>query len=123
MVPRLDPMIVSTDGERLAAFYRELLGAVETVRQPAEGPAFYLGLELGGTRLGIVCDAGAQAGPQRFLLSAELDSAADVDVLLPRVRELGGTAEGEANNMPWGQRVAHVTDPDGNTLNLAGPIA
>jgi predicted enzyme related to lactoylglutathione lyase len=42
----------------------------------------------------------------------------DVDALLPRVPALGGSAPGPANDMPWGQRVAHVTDPDGNALNL-----
>ncbi|WP_436693071.1 VOC family protein [Geodermatophilus sp. CPCC 205506] len=35
-----------------------------------------------------------------------------------RVPELGGTASGPANDMPWGQRVAHVRDPDGNAVNL-----
>jgi hypothetical protein len=24
--------------------------------------------------------------------------------------------------MPWGQRVAHIQDPDGNTVNLTEPI-
>jgi predicted enzyme related to lactoylglutathione lyase len=24
--------------------------------------------------------------------------------------------------MPWGQRVAHIQDPDGNTVNLSQPI-
>jgi len=26
------------------------------------------------------------------------------------------------NDMPWGQRVAHIQDPDGNTVNLTEPI-
>ena len=42
----------------------------------------------------------------------------DVDAALPRVTELGGTAESGANDMPWGQRVAHIKDPDGNVVNL-----
>jgi predicted enzyme related to lactoylglutathione lyase len=24
--------------------------------------------------------------------------------------------------MPWGQRVAHILDPDGNTVNLTEPL-
>ncbi len=48
-------------------------------------------------------------------MSIEVD---DVDAALPRVEELGGTATGAANDMPWGQRVAHVRDPDGNPVNL-----
>jgi predicted enzyme related to lactoylglutathione lyase len=42
----------------------------------------------------------------------------DVDALLPRLAALGGSAPGPSNDMPWGQRVAHVTDPDGNALNV-----
>jgi predicted enzyme related to lactoylglutathione lyase len=42
----------------------------------------------------------------------------DVDALLPRVAGLGGTAPGPANDMPWGQRVGHISDPDGNAINL-----
>jgi catechol 2,3-dioxygenase-like lactoylglutathione lyase family enzyme len=41
-----------------------------------------------------------------------------VEALLPRVGALGGTATSGANDMPWGQRVAHVADPDGNLVNL-----
>ena len=35
-----------------------------------------------------------------------------------RVEALGGTATSEANDMPWGQRVAHIKGPDGNVVNL-----
>jgi predicted enzyme related to lactoylglutathione lyase len=42
----------------------------------------------------------------------------DVDVLLPNVSGLGGESTSGANDMPWGQRVAHIKDPDGNVVNL-----
>ena len=109
------PMLVSRDLPRLAAFYRDLCGAVETERVPPEGPTFYLGLRIGDSDLGLVSDDDAPEGPQRMLLSVEVP---DVDALLPRVPELGGTAPGPSNDMPWRQRVAHVQDPDGNTVNL-----
>jgi predicted enzyme related to lactoylglutathione lyase len=38
--------------------------------------------------------------------------------LLPTVESAGGTVQGQPKDMPWGQRVAHVLDPDGNMLNL-----
>jgi predicted enzyme related to lactoylglutathione lyase len=61
-------------------------------------------------------DAWVQTGPPgRALLRIVVP---DVDALLPRVLELGGSAPGPANDMPWGQRVAHVKDPDGNVVNL-----
>jgi predicted enzyme related to lactoylglutathione lyase len=108
-------MIVTRDLPRLAAFYRELLGAQETERVPAEGATFYLGLRVGDSDLGLVSDDDAPDGPQRMLLSVGVP---DVDALLPRVPELGGHVQGAANDMPWGQRVGHVQDPDGNTVNL-----
>jgi len=40
------------------------------------------------------------------------------DGALPTVESAGGTVPGRPNDMPWGQRVAHVLDPDGNMLNL-----
>ena len=29
---------------------------------------------------------------------------------------------GPPNDMPWGQRVAHIQDPDGNTVDLTERI-
>jgi predicted enzyme related to lactoylglutathione lyase len=109
------PMLISRDLERLVTFYRSLFGAEETERVPPEGPTFFLGLRIGESDLGVVSDAEAPDGPQRMLLSIAVP---DVDALLPRVTELGGRVRGPSNDMPWGQRVAHVQDPDGNTVNL-----
>jgi predicted enzyme related to lactoylglutathione lyase len=110
------PIIVSADLHRLLAFYTELLGAKEVMRFPTDGPVFYVGLELGTSELGLSSDASIVAGdPGRMLLSIDVP---DVDALLPRVEELGGTTTSGANDMPWGQRVAHIKDPDGNVVNL-----
>jgi predicted enzyme related to lactoylglutathione lyase len=111
----IQPVLISRDLPRLAGFYRDLLGAVETERVPAEGPIFFVGLRIGDSALGLVADGNAPDGPQRMLLSVDVP---DVDALLPRVGELGGQVRGPSNDMPWGQRVAHVQDPDGNTVNL-----
>ena len=63
-----------------------------------------------------VADADVSPGaPGRVLLSIEVP---DVDDALAQVPALGGQAPPGANDMPWGQRVAHVTDPDGNAVNL-----
>lgn len=116
MPPTVRPIIVTNDLDRLLAFYTELLGAQEVLRFPDDGPAFYVGLTLGDSALGLSSDASVVPGaPGRMLLSIEV---ADVDLLLPKVAALGGTATSEANDMPWGQRVAHIKDPDGNVVNL-----
>jgi predicted enzyme related to lactoylglutathione lyase len=112
----VSPIIVTHDLERLARFYTGVASATETRRTPDVGPTFYLGLRIGDSELGIVSDgsvAGTPAG--RVVLSIEVP---DVDAALSRVEAHGGQAPAPANDMPWGQRVAHVQDPDGNALNL-----
>jgi uncharacterized glyoxalase superfamily protein PhnB len=116
MTSTVTPILVTPDVERLRTFYATLFGATEVLRFPEEGPVFYLGLRLGDSDLGISADSAVEVGePVRVLLSIDVP---DVDALLPRVAALGGSAPGPSNDMPWGQRVGHVTDPDGNALNL-----
>jgi predicted enzyme related to lactoylglutathione lyase len=116
MPATIRPVIVTNDLDRLLAFYTGLLGAMEVIRFPEDGPVFYVGLSLGDSELGLSSDADVQPGsPGRMLLSIEVP---DVDVLLPNVSGLGGESTSGANDMPWGQRVAHIKDPDGNVVNL-----
>jgi predicted enzyme related to lactoylglutathione lyase len=116
MPATIRPIIVTNDLDRLLAFYTGLLGAREVMRFPDDGPVFYVGLELGDSELGLSSDASVVPGePGRMLLSIEVP---DVDALLPTVEGLGGESTSGANDMPWGQRVAHVKDPDGNVVNL-----
>ncbi|MBM2619739.1 VOC family protein [Actinoplanes sp. LDG1-06] len=108
--------IISTPNfDKVRAFYVGLLGAVETTRYPAQGAAFYVGFKVGDSDLGLVNEAGAAGPSSRFALSVAVD---DVDALLSRVEANGGRVQGPPNDMPWGQRVAHVYDPDGNMVNL-----
>ena len=116
MPPTVRAILASSDLDRLRGFYTALFGATEVMRFPDEGPTFYVGLRLGDSELGVSADESVVPGtPGRMLLSIEVP---DVDVLLPKVETLGGETTGGANDMPWGQRVAHVKDPDGNVVNL-----
>ncbi|MBD0737459.1 VOC family protein [Streptomyces sp. CBMA29] len=116
----IQPVIVTANQDVLLSFYTQLFGAEEIFREPAEGPAFYLGLRIGDTDLGLVAkaDPGTAAAP-RILLSIGVD---DVGQTLGRVEALGGSVRGGPADMPWGQRVAHIQDPDGNPVNLTQPI-
>lgn len=120
MPATVQPVIMTADLNRLLAFYTGLLGAVQTSRVPDDGPAFYVGLHAGNSELGLVADAEGAAGtPGRILLSIAVE---DVDRLLERVTALGGSVRAQPNNMPWGQRVAHIADPDGNAVNLTQQV-
>lgn len=116
----IQPVIVTANQDALLGFYTGLFGAEKIFRVPAEGPVFYIGLRIGDTDLGLVAgtDAGTGEAP-RILLSIDVD---DVDETLGRVEALGGSVSGGANDMPWGQRVAHIKDPDGNPVNLTQSI-
>lgn len=116
----IQPVIVTADQGALLGFYTKLFGAEESFRVPAEGPAFYVGLRIGDSDLGLVAREDAATGAaSRILLSIDVD---DVDETLARVAALGGSVSGGPNDMPWGQRVAHIKDPDGNPVNLTQPI-
>jgi predicted enzyme related to lactoylglutathione lyase len=115
-MPTIRPIIVTPDLDRLLAFYTALLGAKENSRYPDDGAVFSVGLVLGDAELNLVINPDIEAGsPGRVLLSIEVP---EVDPLLERVTALGGHVRGPANDMPWGQRVAHISDPDGNVVNL-----
>jgi predicted enzyme related to lactoylglutathione lyase len=124
MPATVQPVLVTPALPLLLAFYKALLGAVEISRLPEDGPAFYVGLQIGNAELGIVTDGEADlAAPQRILLNVNVADLAvgDVEGLLKHVEPLGGRLLGPPCNMPWGQRVAHIQDPDGNTVNLTEP--
>ena len=116
----IQPVILTADQDILLSFYTQLFGAEEIFRVPEEGAVFYIGLRIGDTDLGLVAktDPGTGAA-SRILLSIGVD---DVDETLARVEALGGSVSGGPNDMPWGQRVAHIKDPDGNPVNLTQPI-
>ena len=118
MSASIQPVIVTADIDRLSEFYQQVLGATVQSRMPPDGELFYLQLRLGDADLGLVSNANAPAAPGPILLSIEVD---DVDALLGLIRDRGGDAS-EPNDMPWGQRVAHVKDPDGNLVNLTRAI-
>jgi predicted enzyme related to lactoylglutathione lyase len=112
----IQPIVSTPDLPRLRTFYEKVLGATQALRVPDKGREFYVELRIGATALGLVQQDDTQIGaPVRIILSAEVP---DVDALLPTVESAGGTVPGPPNDMPWGQRVAHVLDPDGNMLNL-----
>ncbi|TDB75361.1 VOC family protein [Micromonospora sp. KC723] len=112
----IQPIVCTPDLPRLRTFYETVLGATQALRVPDEGPEFYVELRIGETVLGLVQVDDTQIdAPVRIILSADVP---DVDALLPTVESAGGTVPGQPNDMPWGQRVAHVLDPDGNRLNL-----
>jgi lactoylglutathione lyase len=127
MSTRAFPVLYSDDVERSARFYGELLGFEEHARLPAEGDAGYVGLRRGAAEIAIVSAAwprdelGLSFGREpRFELFVYVDG---VDAHVERARSSGSRVLREAQDMPWGERIAHVSDPDGNPVALAEPVS
>jgi predicted enzyme related to lactoylglutathione lyase len=112
----IQPVVSTNDIERLSTFYTELFGVEEHLRVPGRKGPFFVTLRLGEASLTLVAHKrGADAPPGRIAVAVFVEN---VDDLLPRVKPAGGKVLGPAKDMPWGHRVAHITDPDGNSVNL-----
>ncbi len=109
------PILSTRDLPRLVAFYRDVLGFVQTYRFPAHGEPQYVGLRLHSSELGISADGDATGGPQGQRLVLCL-YAEDCDAAVARLRAGGAVITSEPQDMPWGERAAYAEDPDGNRL-------
>ncbi len=109
------PIISTADMVRALGFYRDLLDGEVEYQFPPEGEPGYLGLGIGSSHLGIGLDPTlAGAGDQhRFALWVYAD---DCDAAVERLRAGGVRIVEEPADQPWGERVARVSDPDGNMI-------
>jgi lactoylglutathione lyase len=123
MARRAFPVLYAKDVDAVAVFYGRL-GFREHVRMPApDGSAGYVGLAREGAELAITSEespralAGVEPGPgPRHELFVYVD---DVDAAVTELRDAGATVLREPADMPWGERVAFVADPEGNVVSLA----
>ncbi len=123
---RAFPVLYAKDVELVAGFY-EQLGFEEHFRMPGQdGSAGFVGLARDGTELAVVTEdsprtlAGVDPGPgPRHELFVYVE---DVDATVTRLHAAGAQVVRMAADMPWGERVAFVTDPEGNMVSLAAPV-
>jgi lactoylglutathione lyase len=119
---RCFPVIYVEDAERSAAFY-ERLGFARHFQLPPEGEPGYVGLRRGEAELSVVLHSwprdmlGVELGTApRFELFAYVE---DADATIAELRGAGVAVLREPEDMPWGERVGYVADPDGNPVALA----
>jgi lactoylglutathione lyase len=124
---RCFPVVYVADAERSAAFY-ERLGFVRHFQLPPDGEPGYIGLRRGEAELSVVLSSWPQqqlgvqigGGGPRFELFVYVD---DVDASVAALRDAGVTVLLGPEDMPWGERVGCVADPDGNPVSLAAQAA
>jgi lactoylglutathione lyase len=122
---RCFPVVYASSPGTTARFY-ERLGFARRVQLPPEGEPGYIGLERDGAEVAVVDRAwphdqfGEPAGTgMRFEIFLYVD---DVDAVLSSLREAGVAVLRDPVDMPWGERVGYVADPDGNPVALAAPL-
>jgi lactoylglutathione lyase len=124
---RAFPVLYAKDVERVARFYATL-GFAEHARLPGpDGTAGFIGMHRDAAELAVVSEesprmlAGVEPGPgPRHELFVYVQ---DVDTAVAGVPAAGGEVLKEPADMPWGERVGYVADPEGNVVSLAAPVA
>jgi lactoylglutathione lyase len=119
------PVVYVTNMRRSVEFYT-LLGYESTYQFPLEGDPHYVGLERGESSLGLSDTSWPEAqlgitvgAAPRFELFVYVD---DVDAEVESFRAAGYRVLQEPATMPWGERQAYISDPEGNPVALATPI-
>ena len=123
MALRAFPVLYANDVESVAAFY-VALGFEERFRMPDDtGAAGSIALRRDAAELGVTTEAsprmlaGVEPGPgPRHELFVYVE---DADAAFAMVRDAGARTLREPADMPWGERLAFVQDPEGNIVTLA----
>ena len=122
MFTELFPILGTTDLDRSLAFYQGLLEAEVEYQFPDQGPAVYIGLQLGAAHFGLSVDPDAAQGAhgQRCSLWVYAD---DCDAAVATLSAAGAPVVDPPRDQPWGERVARVLDPDGNVIIVGAKAA
>lgn len=122
MAERAFPVVFATDVTATATFY-EGLGFTRHFQLPEEGEPGYVGLSRGTYELAVVAAEWPEQQYQRsvadgvrFEMFVYVDA---VDDTVETLRAAGTPIMREPADMPWGERLAYVADPDGNPVALA----
>lgn len=117
------PIVHTDDLQRLIAFYEGVMRLPVTYRYPDHGEVEFVVVAVGDSAIGLGTYAGLErlAGPQPrggrpFELCFYSD---DLDEDMDRLRKASAEIVREPEVMPWGERMAYATDPDGNLIMLA----
>ncbi len=123
MALRAFPVIYAKQVSRVAEFYARL-GFEEHFRLPGpDGSVGFVALRRDGAELAVTTEgsprmlAGVEPGPgPRHELFVYVE---DADRTVSALRDAGERVVREVADMPWGERVGFVADPEGNLVSLA----
>ena len=123
------PILYARDLGRLTGFYRDILGMAVAFRYPPEGEPAFITLKYGTAEIGLGTSyqtPGLEGRPLRhpgagrgFELCVYVP---DVDEVVTRLEREGVPLLVAPVDQPWGERLAYVQDPEGNTVMLCAGI-
>lgn len=116
-VTRLFPILRTHDLSQLSGFYAAAFDASVAYRYDQDGVDVYVALAVGGGTIGI----GFEPDIVRGDAVAIWLYGDDADAMYSSAVAAGAQSVAVPEDMPWGERVAQVRDPDGNLLYLATP--
>ncbi len=123
MTLRAFPVLYAKEVEGVAAFYARLGFAVQFRMPGQDGATGFIGLRRDAAELAVATEdsprmlAGVEPGPgPRHELFVYVE---DVDATVAALRDGGASVLRAPADMPWGERVGFVADPEGNVVSLA----
>jgi uncharacterized glyoxalase superfamily protein PhnB len=121
----LYPSLTVRDLQTSVAWYRDVLGLEVDREMVRDGVLRAVSLRAGAVRFLLNQDDGAK-GHNRTKgagLSMNIATKQSVDAVAARIKAHGGSLLTEPADMPWGQRVFRVADPDGFVFAVSAPLA
>lgn len=112
------------DLEQSIRFYTEGLGFFVEEEWKVEGVLRGVRLRAGRCDLNLAQDDYSKGRDRKKGVGFRLwfSTIQNLDELAERARAAGITLDHEPQEMPWGQRVMALTDPDGFQISIANPM-
>lgn len=103
------------------AWYRDVVGFHVDQVYEEDGKAWGASLRAGNVELFLTQDDGAKGWDREkgVGMSFQISTVQDLDELAALIRDRGGTLDTEPQDMPWGERLFRITDPDGFTYSIS----
>jgi uncharacterized glyoxalase superfamily protein PhnB len=110
----------TNDLQRSIAFYRDVIGFMAGEEWRDKGVLAGVELHAGAVSFMLNQDDFAKGRDRQKGIGTRIycHTAQDIDRLAAQIRERGGVLDQEPKDMPWGDRVFMISDPDGFKLTF-----
>ena len=121
----LTPQITVKDAEKAIEFYKKAFGAKEIMRMPGPGGKgiMHAELKIGDSAFMLADEMPAMGAKSPQSLGGSTGSiylyVEDVDSVYAKALAAGGTGRSQVQDMFWGDRTGHLTDPFGHQWTIA----